>query len=385
MLHARGRRRPPGPPAAAPAALALALLLVLAAAAAAAAQRVAGEAVLDPSEPAALAGALFQYRALLLESRAARAAAGDAPGAGLPPPPLRRAAPRDHVIPLPLGWGYINTTYAARGGGRGHHEPTGCGGPLDSDRACGSPFAFDAVRYVATMEELVVPKGYPLEAYELRTPDGYDLALYRIPHGRYRNSQPGPRPLVFLQHGVTLASNCYVVLNQNESLAFILADAGFDVWMGNTRGNTYSTTHATLDIYSLEFWQFSIDQLALIDVPLMVDFGDLCGRTKWSPGKGLVRHPTRESCNRAQYDGADEPPEYDLSKVTAPQAFFLAEFDVLTMSQDVTELRRRLPAASNVAQFFYKGRGHMDFVWDRNSPHAGDMADIFHRFAPGSY
>jgi hypothetical protein len=38
--------------------------------------------------------------------------------------------------------------------------------------------------------------------------------------------------------------------------------------------------------------------------------GDLCSRTKWSPGKGLARHPTRESCNRAEYGGADEPPEY---------------------------------------------------------------------------
>jgi hypothetical protein len=34
------------------------------------------------------------------------------------------------------------------------------------------------------------------------------------------------KPVVLLHHGVTLASDCFVVLNANESLGFILADAG---------------------------------------------------------------------------------------------------------------------------------------------------------------
>lgn len=42
----------------------------------------------------------------------------------------------------------------------------------------------------------------------------------------HRNNKPGKRPLVFLQHGVTLASDCYTILNANESVAYIMADAG---------------------------------------------------------------------------------------------------------------------------------------------------------------
>jgi lysosomal acid lipase/cholesteryl ester hydrolase len=42
--------------------------------------------------------------------------------------------------------------------------------------------------------------------------------------------------------------------------------------MANTRGNTYSRRHKTLNPEGLEFWRFSIDELALIDLPTQIDF-----------------------------------------------------------------------------------------------------------------
>lgn len=65
-----------------------------------------------------------------------------------------------------------------------------------------------------------------METHKVITKDGFILNMYRIPHGKYRNTRPGPRPVVLLQHGITLASNSFVLLNANESMAFILADAG---------------------------------------------------------------------------------------------------------------------------------------------------------------
>lgn len=44
-----------------------------------------------------------------------------------------------------------------------------------------------------------------------------------------RNNQPGvKKPVVFLAHGVTLASDSFTILNANESMGFVLADAGKD-------------------------------------------------------------------------------------------------------------------------------------------------------------
>lgn len=40
-------------------------------------------------------------------------------------------------------------------------------------------------------------------------------------------------------------------------LGFLFADAGYDIWMGNARGNTYSANHTLYTKKDREFWEFT--------------------------------------------------------------------------------------------------------------------------------
>ena len=47
------------------------------------------------------------------------------------------------------------------------------------------------------------------------------------------------------------------VLNSPElSQAFILAENGYDVWMGNNRGSKYGLNHTHLSPYEREFYRY---------------------------------------------------------------------------------------------------------------------------------
>lgn len=67
---------------------------------------------------------------------------------------------------------------------------------------------------------------------------------------------------VFLQHGLFASADSWVI-NKDKSLAIQLAKSGFDVWMGNARGNKHSREHASYHPYWGNYWEFTIDDLAM--------------------------------------------------------------------------------------------------------------------------
>lgn len=80
--------------------------------------------------------------------------------------------------------------------------------------------------------------------------------MYRIPYGKDGNNETG-KPAVLLMHGLLGGAEDWVVTGPEHGLAFLLADAGYDVWLGSARGTTHSRKHESLDPnLSSEYWQF---------------------------------------------------------------------------------------------------------------------------------
>ncbi len=86
------------------------------------------------------------------------------------------------------------------------------------------------------MAALVTRHGYPIEEHFVETVDGYILGMFRIPHGRNATASNASKPPVLLQHALLDSSFAFVCNLPNESLGYLLADAGYDVWFGNNRG-----------------------------------------------------------------------------------------------------------------------------------------------------
>ena len=82
-----------------------------------------------------------------------------------------------------------------------------------------------------SIRELVEYQGYNFEQYEVTTKDGYILQLHRI----YKELKPG-QPVVFMQHGLFACSESFI-LNGADATAYKFAEEGYDVWLGNNRGN----------------------------------------------------------------------------------------------------------------------------------------------------
>ena len=98
--------------------------------------------------------------------------------------------------------------------------------------------------------------GYPAEEHHVTTKDGYILSLQRIPRGK--KGVPPNGGVVFMQHGLLSSSADFVMNLPESSLGFILADLGYDVWLGNSRGNTYSNKHVNMSIHDPKFWAFRL-------------------------------------------------------------------------------------------------------------------------------
>ena len=52
---------------------------------------------------------------------------------------------------------------------------------------------------------------------------------------------------MLLQHGILSSADTWVINKNEVAPAFQIARAGYDVWLGNSRGSKYGRNHISLD------------------------------------------------------------------------------------------------------------------------------------------
>lgn len=117
-----------------------------------------------------------------------------------------------------------------------------------------------------SIKEVVENEGLKFQEHTVTTKDGYILIVHRV-----SMDFDAIKPPVFLQHGLCSSSENFM-LNSSDSLAFQLANAGYDVWLGNNRGSIYSKNHASLDFdKDCEYFDYSFYEMGKFDAPAQID------------------------------------------------------------------------------------------------------------------
>ncbi|CRK94339.1 CLUMA_CG007854, isoform A [Clunio marinus] len=163
--------------------------------------------------------------------------------------------------------------------------------------------------------KLIYNAGFEGEALEVVTEDGYLLKVHHL----FPRNNWNRKPPVFLMHGLFAASDDYVVTGPKIALAYLLSEAGYDVYMGNARGNKHSVKHKSLSFNSRKFWLFGWHEIGYYDVSAMIDY--ILDKTKF-PKLFYVGHSQGATAFLAMISTR---PEYNQkiiqAQLLAPAAF----------------------------------------------------------------
>ncbi|XP_034952338.1 lipase member J-like [Chelonus insularis] len=110
---------------------------------------------------------------------------------------------------------------------------------------------------------------YTAEQHKVITEDGYILEIFRIPPSP-TFSQQSDKKVVLIQNGFVASSDTWALMKR--SMAYVLADAGYDVWVGNYRGNVYGRSHQTLSPKESLFWNYTWHEIGALDYAATIDY-----------------------------------------------------------------------------------------------------------------
>lgn len=136
--------------------------------------------------------------------------------------------------------------------------------------------------HTTMFDEDMAIHGYPYDSHRVVTEDKYVLTLFRIQGKINKKIMDGKQPIL-LVHGLDESAHGWIINDAERSLALVLADRGYDVWLLNNRGTIYSRLHMEHKIDSKEMWDFSFQELAEHDVVASINL-----ITRKTDGKQII-------------------------------------------------------------------------------------------------
>lgn len=141
----------------------------------------------------------------------------------------------------------------------------------------------------STIERLGQKSGIIVETHTVHTTDEYELVLHRL--RKRDNSKLPSRGPILLMHGLLECSVVWMASGE-DSIAFDLLNLGFDVWLGNNRGNSYSSPKWGL--WGSKAQDYDFTDIAKHDFPAKVAYVLECSKASQlryiGQSQGKLRH-----------------------------------------------------------------------------------------------
>lgn len=116
--------------------------------------------------------------------------------------------------------------------------------------------------------DLVKKYGYKYENHTAVTEDGHILHVFRV---LPKNNPLGKAQPVYLQHGILCTPEAFLAGGAERSLVYYLANRGYDVWVPNSRGSTYSRKHTRYTTDDKEYWDYTFEEQGKFDQRAVID------------------------------------------------------------------------------------------------------------------
>ncbi|CUM66372.1 uncharacterized protein PRCAT00004036001 [Priceomyces carsonii] len=141
--------------------------------------------------------------------------------------------------------------------------------------------------------DIAEANGYIIREHVITTKDGYLLVVHKLEKSVTESKVS--EDIVYFHHGLLTNSELFLLGDKHEkNLPFLLLERGYEIWLGNNRGNKYSRKHLNTSVSDDKFWDFSLDEFAFYDIPDTVNYI----LSNYSPGAKLTYIGFSQGCSQ---------------------------------------------------------------------------------------